>query len=47
MIIVQDEEPESDEELAEKKGPKEEKDQVLLTKNPYLSLHALEWTFNY
>ena len=47
MITVQEEDQGSDKELEKDKGPKEGDDQVLLTKNPYFSLHALEDTFNY
>ena len=47
MITMQEEEPKNKEELAVMKDPEEEKDQVWLIKNSYLSLHALEGTFNY
>ena len=46
LLIVQDEEMTSDEELESEKATTGNNDQVISNK-PYLSLHALEGTFNY
>ena len=47
LLIVQEDDQRSEDELESDEVPAEESDQVLSNHNPYLSLHALDGSFNF